>query len=150
MTTNIERATLKLLPTSLKIRFLTDLFYFSLLCPCCLHGLNFFLSAFKRNPSAFRSQSSLIICSHYDLFFSVTSHPSLHFSQLKIAIMDISNQVSFDFHSLFLSTHLCLTPPFVHCQLLIFELSLTCCISLSSLSSSSMTVCLMHSIRKQF
>lgn len=26
---------------------------------------------------------------------------SLHFSQLKIAIMDISSQVSFDFHSLF-------------------------------------------------
>lgn len=67
-----------------------------------------FLSALKRNPSAFSSQMSFIICFHCNLFFPVTSHLSLHFSQLKIAIMDISNQVSFDFHSLF--CHLFLTP----------------------------------------
>ncbi|KAA8581475.1 hypothetical protein FQN60_003056 [Etheostoma spectabile] len=38
-------------------------------------------------------QLSFIICFHYNLFFPVTSHLSLHFSQLKIAIMDISNQI---------------------------------------------------------
>lgn len=32
---------LRLLITSPKIIFLTDLFNFSLLCPCCLHGLDF-------------------------------------------------------------------------------------------------------------
>lgn len=71
------------------------------------HFLLFFnLSALKRILSTFSSQLSFIICFHYGLFFPVTSHLSLHFPQLKIAIMDISNQVSFDFHSLSLFCHL--------------------------------------------
>lgn len=64
--------------------------------------------ALRGNPSAFSCQLSFIICFHYNLIFSITSHLSLHSSQLKIAIMDISNQVSFGLHSLV--CHLFLNP----------------------------------------
>ena len=62
--------------------------------PCCF----FFKVPHREIPPV--PHLSFIICFHCDLIFSVTSHLSLHSSQLKIATMDISNQVSFDFHSL--------------------------------------------------
>lgn len=64
----------------------------------------YFLSTLNWDSSAFSSLLSFILCFHCSLFFPVTSHLFLHFSQLKIAIMDISNQVSFDFLSLCLLT----------------------------------------------
>lgn len=123
------------------------MFYFSSLRPCCLQtSLSFSsyfffnLSALKRNLSTFSFQFSFIICLHYSLFFPVTSHLSLHFPQLKIAIMDISNQVSFDFHSLSLLSSFPLILPLVHCQLSPAEMSLTCCISLFAAHCSVQSV----------
>lgn len=109
--------------------------------------LFFNLSALKRILSAFSSQLSFIICFHYGLFFPVTSHLSLHFPQLKIAIMDISNQVSFDFHSLSLLSSFPLILPFVHCQLSPPEMS--CCISSFAAHCSVQSLIIHHYILEE-